>query len=497
MDSFQQRIVYLWYAFAFFIAPISDGLAPFVSVYLVAYADVSPGDAGLIWFARDISQMIFQVPMGAFVDYTTHKKTFLLFFTLANTLLPLIIIFTQSVPILLVKSVLEGFAGTSLRVFKGPFTLGISGHDNFEETAKHTEIFDHSGSLVACAIAGCIGYFLYPNVLPIFYVIGAFGCFATLAIALMTSDSTNRGIIDDDLARNSTHHCAYILEMLDASRECPPVEASGSETICNVENTKSKKEEPSDTTNEESGSKNIGNDENKKSKKDSSDSNEESEEVASTNSGDDNDSSSSLYTIFVEDRAMSFFSLAVFFFHLGNAAVLPVLGQVLALEDAKAGIPYTASNIVVAQLSSFLGIFTIEYFVKKGFVINIPIMIGFGSLIPRVIIILVVLHYSRNPYVLIATQVLDGIGAGVNGLAIMRVTKTLTEGTNRFGIVFSIVNVSTAVGAALSGLIAGYVIDFWSYEAGFYFLLSPGFLSVLFVYLTKVEPPALRGTNGD
>ena len=483
----------------------------------MAYADVSPGDAGLIWFAKDISQMIFQVPMGAFVDWTTHKKAFLIFFSALSTLLPLVIVFTQNVPILLVKSVFEGFVATSLKVFKGPFSLGIAGHEHFDEVSKHTEIFEHSGSLVACSIAGIIGFYFYPDVLPIFYVLGAFGCMATLGLFLMKeekdheeeffyTDETNetserplrrmkrnRSFIDDDLARNSCTSLST-LDTMETVRKSisastlPPV-ARDPEAILSTGETISMNEAASDPNDKEF-SLAASDLKEKQERKTICASNLSS--AASDLKDKQELPSASLWSIFVEDPNMTFFCLAVFFFHLGNAAVLPVLGQVLALEDGKAGIPYTAANIAVAQLTSVLGVYMLDFFVKRGYTINVPTMIGFGMLIPRVLIIIFVLRHSRNPYVMISTQLFDGIGAGVNGLSIMRVSKVLTEGTNRFGVVFSIATLSWALGAALSNLISGYLIGSFSYEVGFWFLLSPGILSVFFVFITKVESPARK-----
>ena len=494
----------------------SDGLAPFVSVYLVAYADVSPSDAGLIWFAKDISQMVFQVPMGAFVDWTTHKKAFLVFFTALSTMLPIVIVFTQNIPILLVKSVFEGFAATSLKVFKGPFALGIAGHENFDDVSKHTENFEHAGSLVAGVIAGFIGYFLYPDVLPIFYVLGAFGVMATLGLFLMKeenqeeseffySDKTaertggmkRRSFLDDDMARNS-HSSVVKIEEIRKAAGAPNLSSVARDPKAN----NSKRSIAVLMTGEIVATNDHARDPKFKEFSSAAEHPEDEESSSATSDPEDEElssaardpedkelSSASLRSIFVEDPNMTFFCLSVFFFHLGNAAVLPVLGQVLALEDGKAGIPYTAANIAVAQLTSFLGVYMLDFFVKRGYTINVPIMIGFGALIPRVLIIIFVLRHSRNPYLLVSTQLFDGIGAGVNGLSIMRVTKVLTDGTNRFGVVISVATLSWCVGAALSNLISGYLIDSFSYEVGFWFLLSPGILSVFFAFITKVESP--------
>ena len=452
-----------------------DGLAPFVSVYLVAFAGVSPGAAGLIWFTKDISHMVSQIPIGVFVDRTTHKKAFLVFFTLLTTLLPMTIVFTQNIPLLIAKSVLEGIGATGLMVFKGPFTLGIAGHESFEHAAKYTEMSEHSGSLVVCSIAGIIGYFVYPNVLPIFYVIGVFGSVSALCLVLMVPKENQRSVVNDDLARNSRHN------IFDSCHSFPielPVGKDRDELV---------QEEPGVRT--ATFKKDIG------SKGDDDEGGMSSGVVSSSSPTAPSMEvleSESIWNIFITNQAMSFFTLSVFFFHLGNAAVLPLLGQILALEEGRNGIPYTAALIAIAQITSMGGVYMFDFFTNRGYTINVPIMIGFGALIPRICCILVLLNFSQNPYALLATQVFDGLGAGVNGLAILRVTKTLTENTNRFGVVFSIANSGWACGAAMSNLVAGYLVDLTSYEVAMAILLAPGVLCLIFLSMTKVHAPSLK-----
>jgi len=479
MDSFQQRIVHLWYAVTFFMAPAMGEGIVFVSVFLVAYVGVSPGNAGLILFMREMSQLVFQVPMGAFVDYTTRKETCLVISSIMVTLLTMVIVFTQNIPILLAKSFLEGIAVMSVRAFKGPFALGIAGHENFEEIAKHVEISEHSGSLVASLVLGIVAFFLYPNVAPIFYIIGGFGFLSAISLMMMILGSNGRSVVNDDWARNRA--------VKDDRVTKPATLNDGFEDVEDVEEISF----GAKPTEEASGNKNIG-------QADVDDTGRTSAKVLDDDSSNCSEpSSASLWNVFVEDRNLSFFTAGLFFFHLGNAAVLPLVSQVIALQDGKLGIPYAAANVIVAQIFSFVGIFLFDCFSKRGFKINLPIMIGFGLLIPRILIIVLVLQYSpsRNPYILTATQILDGIGAGVNGMAIMRVTKTLTEGTNRFGIVFGIVRLFEPIGAGLSNLIAGYVINVWGYNAGFLSLIFPGFVSVLCISLTNVEPPSLAIIN--
>ena len=63
--------------FNFFGTVVKDGLAPFVSVYLVSALGWDPGRAGIVWFARDISKLIAQAPAGQLVDISEWKRTLL------------------------------------------------------------------------------------------------------------------------------------------------------------------------------------------------------------------------------------------------------------------------------------------------------------------------------------------------------------------------------------------------------------------------------------
>ena len=67
-------ILHLLLCFNFFFAPVNDGLAPLVSVFLVVGKDWDTGSVGVVWFARDIAALTCQTFAGALVDRSEHKK---------------------------------------------------------------------------------------------------------------------------------------------------------------------------------------------------------------------------------------------------------------------------------------------------------------------------------------------------------------------------------------------------------------------------------------
>mmetsp|Transcript_39192 Transcript_39192/g.47137 ORF Transcript_39192/g.47137 Transcript_39192/m.47137 type:complete len:574 (-) Transcript_39192:96-1817(-) len=445
-DTNVRRVIHLWSAYNFFIAPIRDGLNPFVSVYLVTVAGLSPGIAGLIWFIRDLSLMISQIPFGFLFDYTAKKKHVVFLCTTLCTFVPLAIIWSTNVPILIIKTILEGVASSGLQVSKGPFTLGISGHEMFDVVSKNTEIAEHLGAFFASLGAGFVAYALFPNVELLFYVIAFFGLTACMCILLMPTRSTPDKdgstfiIVDDDLARNSNN--------------------------TDVENhdTKSSVKDHGKTTDEEF----------------------HNPSPSKQNVVKDERAISTWKTIST-DKNILLFAASIFLFHLGNAAILPLLGQAIALNSGRAGIPFTAANIVTAQVSSIVAAYAMDYFVNTGVRINIPILIGFGSQALRIGIILILSYVWPNQYALVATQLLDGLGAGVNGLAILQVTKLLTSGTSKFGVVYSFIHFFGSCGGALSNLLSGFIVEATSYETGFIFLLCPIVVSLILINLLEVQ----------
>src|SRR2546422_326515 len=71
---------------------------------------------------------------------------------------------------------------------------------------------------------------------------------------------------------------------------------------------------------------------------------------------------------------------------------------------------------------------------------------------------------SSNPAVLIAIQILDGIGAGIFGVLSVLVVADLTRGTGRFNITNGAISTATGIGAGLSNAISGVIVQAAGYN---------------------------------
>jgi len=82
------------------------------------------------------------------------------------------------------------------------------------------------------------------------------------------------------------------------------------------------------------------------------------------------------------------------------------------------------------------------------------LLIAFGVLPIRGILYTL----TSNTELLVAIQVLDGIGAGIFGVVSVLVIADLTRGTGRFNLTLGAITTAVGIGASLSQVIAGGIV---------------------------------------
>jgi len=168
------------------------------------------------------------------------------------------------------------------------------------------------------------------------------------------------------------------------------------------------------------------------------------------------------FSVLFHDRRLVIFTAAMVIFHLANAAMLPLVGQVLALQNTEVGTALMATCIVAAQVvmvpTAYLAGAKTDSWGRK------PIfLVGFAVLMARGVLF----TFSDNPYWLVGVQLLDGIGAGIFGALFPLVVQDLTHGTGRFNVSLGATTTAWGVGAALSNIVAGWIVVVASYHVAF------------------------------
>jgi hypothetical protein len=188
-------------------------------------------------------------------------------------------------------------------------------------------------------------------------------------------------------------------------------------------------------------------------------------------------------------RPLLVFALCVTLFHLANAAMLPLLGQKLALQDKNLGTSLMSACIVAAQLvmapmAMLVGARADRWGHKRFFLTALMILPIRGALYTL----------SDNPAWLVGVQLLDGVGAGIFGAIFPVIVADLMRDTGRFNVAQGAVITAQSIGAALSTSLAGLVVVEAGYSAAFLTLGAIAAIGVLACLLLLPETAAAPTT---
>jgi MFS family permease len=164
----------------------------------------------------------------------------------------------------------------------------------------------------------------------------------------------------------------------------------------------------------------------------------------------------------LRSRPLVVFALCAMLFHFANAALLPLVGQKLAQSHPALATAMMSSCIVAAQLIMLPVALVVGRTADR--VGRKPILLlGFAVLPVRAVLYTL----SDSAPWLIGVQLLDGVGAGIFGAITPLVIADLMRGTGRYNLAQGAVATTQGVGASLSGLAAGIIVDHLGYSAAF------------------------------
>ena len=186
--------------------------------------------------------------------------------------------------------------------------------------------------------------------------------------------------------------------------------------------------------------------------------------------------------VLLENRPFLVFTLAITLFHFANAAMLPLVGEKLAQGHAATGSLFMAACITTAQLvmvpmAMLVGRKADSWGRKPIF------LAGFAVLPLRGVLYTL----TQDPAALIAIQLLDGVGAGIFGALFFIVVADLTRGTGRYNLAQGFAGACWGLGAALSNVVAGNIVDALGFSAAFLFLAVCAALAFIVFWLGVPE----------
>jgi MFS family permease len=191
------------------------------------------------------------------------------------------------------------------------------------------------------------------------------------------------------------------------------------------------------------------------------------------------------YAVLLRCRPLVVFAICAMLFHFANAPLLPLVGQKLAQAHPVWATAMMSSCIIAAQLIMLPVALAVGRTADR--VGRKPILlVGFAVLPVRALLY----TFSNNAAWLIGVQLLDGIGAGIFGAITPLLIADLMRGTGRYNLAQGAVATTQAVGASLSGLAAGIIVDHFGYTSAFLAFGAAACAALLTLYMAMPETAA-------
>ena len=192
----------------------------------------------------------------------------------------------------------------------------------------------------------------------------------------------------------------------------------------------------------------------------------------------------------LQRRDLRIFLASVALFHFGNAAMLPMAGQVLAQTHPGSDTIALSACIIAAQLVMVGVAWAVGRASAKG-IGREPIFLVALAVLP---VRGMLFSLTTSPYAVVAIQLLDGLAAGIFGVVSVLIASDLMRGTGRFNLAQGLAALAVGVGAALSNLTTGYVVQWFGYPTGFLCLAGIATCALAFfaAFMPETRPNAER-----
>jgi MFS family permease len=187
-------------------------------------------------------------------------------------------------------------------------------------------------------------------------------------------------------------------------------------------------------------------------------------------------------------RTLLVFLASVTLFHFGNAAMLPMAGQVLAQTHPGSDTVALSACIVAAQFVMIGVAWAVGRAMAKGVGRKTIFLVALAILPVRGVLF----SFTANPIGVVAIQLLDGVAAGIFGVIAVVIAADIMKGTGRFNLAQGLVALAVGIGAGLSNLVSGFVVQGFGYPAGFLFLAAIALIALTFF---AVLMPETRGSE--
>lgn len=185
------------------------------------------------------------------------------------------------------------------------------------------------------------------------------------------------------------------------------------------------------------------------------------------------DEKASGFKVLLSCKSLIILAVALACFHLGNGALLPLYGMAAATKSQGNPAMFVALTIVIAQVVMIgASIIAMKMAERKGY--WLVMLLSFIALPIRGFVAAHLINHTG----LYPVQILDGLGAGLQSVAVPGLVAHILNGTGRINIGQGAVMTIQGLGAALSPAIGGWIAQGIGYNYAFMILGSFALVSI-------------------
>lgn len=175
-------------------------------------------------------------------------------------------------------------------------------------------------------------------------------------------------------------------------------------------------------------------------------------------------------------RDLKVFIVSVMLFHFGNAAMLPLAGQVIAKVHPGMDVIALSACVIAAQLVMVAVAAGVGHALRRGIGRKSIFLVALAVLPVRGVLF----SMTSSPYAVVLIQLLDGIAAGIFGVIGVVIASDVMRGTGRFNLAQGLMALAVGIGAALSNVTGGYVVEKFGFASGFLTLAAISVFALVF-----------------
>ncbi|RYE64011.1 MAG: MFS transporter [Oxalobacteraceae bacterium] len=177
---------------------------------------------------------------------------------------------------------------------------------------------------------------------------------------------------------------------------------------------------------------------------------------------DDGEKGPSGYSVLVGSKGLILLAVTLMIFHFGNAPISRLIAQNFSIN---LGTPFqtTAITTGVSQLAMIVMALAAPFLIRRFGLATVFII----ALLALPIRGAIAGSFS-NFAVIFPVQILDGVGAGLIGIATPIAAERILAGTGRFNVGLAAVMTVQGIGASLSNVVAGWLTDVGGYGLAYW-----------------------------